>query len=106
MKRKELDVLLAYGFKIDEYEHVYRKENYYVAWAPGAKAPLLIDDSIKAPSQDRYLMTTGGNLLDYKYCNVPKKLFFKFLSGNLRNLRVLLWNYELEKTLENLDVCT
>jgi len=105
MERKELNVLLDYGFKIDKYEHVYRKENYYVAWAPGAKAPLLIDDSVKALSSDRYLMTTAGNLLGYKYCNVPKKLFFKFLSGDLRNLRVLLWNYELEKTLENLNGC-
>lgn len=105
MERKELDVLLAYGFKIDEDEHVYRKENYYVAWAPGAKIPLLVDDSAKPLSSDRYLMTTG-DLPGYKYHNVPKELFFKFLSGNLRNLRALLWNYELEKTLENLNGCT
>ena len=106
MERKDLNVLLTYGFKIDKEEHVYRKENYYVAWAPGAKAPLLIDDSVKALSSDRYLMTTGINLLGYKYSNVPEKLFFKFLSGDLRNLRVLLWNYELEKTLENLNGST
>lgn len=78
MERKELNVLLDYGFKIDEYENVYRKENYYVAWAPGAKVPLLIDDSVKAPSQDRYLMTTGGNLPGYKYCNVPKNYSLNF----------------------------
>lgn len=106
MERKDLDVLLAYGFKFDNDEDVYRKENYYVAWAPGAQVPLLIDDSIKALTSDRYLMTTGGTLLGYKYRNVPEKLFFKFLSSDLQNLRALLWNYELEKTLENLNGCT
>ena len=106
MERKDLDVLLAYGFKTDNDEHVYRKENYYVAWAPGVKAPLLVDDSVGNYASDRYLMTTGGNLLGYKYSNVPEKLFFKFLSGDLRKLMVLLWNYELEKTLENLNGST
>lgn len=52
MERKDLNILLDYGFKIDEYEHVYRKENYYVAWAPGVNALLLIDDSVKVLSSD------------------------------------------------------
>jgi hypothetical protein len=105
MKLKELDVLLNYGFIKDEVKHVYRKENYYIAWAPGSEIPLLVDDSMKVLSSDRYLMTTG-NLPGYKYRNVPKELFFKFISGDLRNLRAVLWNYELEKTLENLNGCT